>query len=153
MPVKRTNRRCAVWPISWRMGRKKLNSIDLSLWFSSSVIRIQLDTCPCRVGNVEWLADDSRWRQLLPGMIACIVSATLLHGELVLATLSLQRNNVIIVIWSRIYFFIIASPSHRVSLIVIPFCLCVCWSFRDLQPTTIDRSEPNLVGRYIHRVP
>ena len=25
----------------------------------------------------------------------------------------------------------------------------VCRSFRDLQPTTIDRSQPNLVGRYI----
>ena len=39
------------------------------------------------------------------------------------------------------------------SLIVIPFCLSVCLdvcrSFRDLglQPTTIDRSQPNLVGR------
>ena len=28
-------------------------------------------------------------------------------------------------------------------------CLDVCRSFRDLQPTTIDRSQPNLVGRYI----
>ena len=40
-----------------------------------------------------------------------------------------------------------------VSLIVIPFCLSVCLdvcrSFRDLQPTTIDRSQPNLVGKYI----
>jgi len=26
-------------------------------------------------------------------------------------------------------------------------CLSVCWSFRDLQPTTIDRSQPDLVGR------
>jgi len=46
----------------------------------------------------------------------------------------------------------IASSSQRVSLIVIPFCLSVCLdvcrSFRDLQPTTIDRSQPNLVGRY-----
>jgi len=32
----------------------------------------------------------------------------------------------------------VASRSHRVSLIVIPFCLSVCQSFRDLQPTTID---------------
>ena len=32
------------------------------------------------------------------------------------------------------------------SLIVIPFCLSVCRSFfRYLQPTTIDRSQPNLV--------
>ena len=37
-----------------------------------------------------------------------------------------------------------------------PYChsilfvsLDVCQSFRDLQPTTIDRSQPNLVGRYI----
>jgi len=44
---------------------------------------------------------------------------------------------------------VIASRSQRVSLIVIPFCLFVCRSFRDLQPTTIDRSQPNLVGRYI----
>ena len=28
-------------------------------------------------------------------------------------------------------------------------CLDVCRSFRDLQPTTIDRSQPNLVGRYL----
>jgi len=28
-------------------------------------------------------------------------------------------------------------------------CLDVCRSFSDLQPTTIDRSQPNLVGRYI----
>jgi len=28
-------------------------------------------------------------------------------------------------------------------------CLDVCRSFRDLQPTMIDRSQPNLVGRYI----
>ena len=39
------------------------------------------------------------------------------------------------------------------SIIVIPFCLSVClnvcWTFRVLQPTTIDRSQPNLVGRYI----
>ena len=28
-------------------------------------------------------------------------------------------------------------------------CPDVCRSFRDLQPTTIDRSQPNLVGRYI----
>ena len=45
----------------------------------------------------------------------------------------------------------IASRSQRVSLIVIPLCfsvcLDVCRSFRDLQPTTIDRSQPNLVGR------
>jgi len=45
--------------------------------------------------------------------------------------------------------FIIVSRSQRVSLIVIPFCLSVCRSFFDLQPTTIDRSQPNLVGRYI----
>jgi len=38
---------------------------------------------------------------------------------------------------------------QRVSLIVIPGCLCVCRSFRDLQPTTMYRSQPNLVGRYI----
>jgi len=31
--------------------------------------------------------------------------------------------------------------------VCIPFCLSVCRSFRDLQPTTIDRSQPNLVGR------
>jgi len=37
----------------------------------------------------------------------------------------------------------VASRSQRVSLIV---CLSVCRSFRDLQPTTIDRSQPNLVG-------
>jgi len=43
----------------------------------------------------------------------------------------------------------VASRSWRVSLIVIPFCLSVGRSFRDLQPTTIDRSQPNLVGRYI----
>ena len=44
----------------------------------------------------------------------------------------------------------VASRSQRVSLIVILFvCLDVCRSFRDLQPTTIDRSQPNLVGRYI----
>ena len=47
----------------------------------------------------------------------------------------------------------VASRSQRVSLIVIPFCLSVCLdvcrSFRDLQPTMIDRSQPNLVGRYI----
>jgi len=43
----------------------------------------------------------------------------------------------------------IASRSQRVSLIVIPFCLSVCRSFRDLQATTIDRSQPNLVGMYI----
>ena len=46
---------------------------------------------------------------------------------------------------------------RRVSLIVIPFCLSVCLdvcrSFRDLQPTTIDRSQPNLVGRYIRTCP
>ena len=40
----------------------------------------------------------------------------------------------------------VASRSQRVSLIVIPFCLSVCLdvcrSFRDLQPTTIDRSQP-----------
>ena len=46
----------------------------------------------------------------------------------------------------------VASRSQRVSLIVIPFCLSVCLdvcrSFRDLQPTTIDRSQPNLVGTY-----
>jgi len=41
----------------------------------------------------------------------------------------------------------VASHSQRVSLIVIPFCLCVCRSLRDLQPATIDRSEPNLVSR------
>jgi len=35
---------------------------------------------------------------------------------------------------------------HSVCLSV---CLDVCRSFRDLQPTTIDRSQPNLVGRYI----
>jgi len=44
----------------------------------------------------------------------------------------------------------IASRSHRVSLIVIPFCLSVCLdvcrSFLHLQPTTIDRSQPHLVG-------
>jgi len=44
-----------------------------------------------------------------------------------------------------------ASRSQRVSFIVIPFCLSVCLdvcrSFRDLQPATIDRSQPNLVGR------
>jgi len=28
-------------------------------------------------------------------------------------------------------------------------CLSVCWSFSDLQPTTIDLSQPNLVSRYI----
>ena len=48
--------------------------------------------------------------------------------------------------------------SQRVSLIVVPdvcmsvclsVCLSVCRSFRDLQPTTIDRSQPNLVCRYI----
>jgi len=48
---------------------------------------------------------------------------------------------------------IIASRSQRVSLIVIPFCLSVyldvCRSFHDLQPTTIDQSQPNLAGRYI----
>jgi len=48
---------------------------------------------------------------------------------------------------------LIASRSQTVSLIVIPFCLSVCLnvcrSFRDLQPTTIDRSQPDLVGRYI----
>ena len=38
----------------------------------------------------------------------------------------------------------IALRSQRVGLIVIPFCLSVCRSFRDLQPTTIDRSQPNL---------
>ena len=42
----------------------------------------------------------------------------------------------------------IASRSQRVGLIVIPFCLSVCLdvcrSFRDLQSTTIDRSQPNL---------
>ena len=43
----------------------------------------------------------------------------------------------------------VVSRSQRVSLIVIPFCLSVCRSFRDLQPTTIDRSQPKLVGRYI----
>jgi len=43
----------------------------------------------------------------------------------------------------------VASRSQRVSLIVIPFCLSGCRSFRDLQPTTIDRSQPNLVSRYI----
>ena len=41
----------------------------------------------------------------------------------------------------------------EVSLIVISFCLSVsldvCRSFHDLQPTTIDRSQSNLVGRYI----
>jgi len=36
----------------------------------------------------------------------------------------------------------ITFASQRVSLIVIPFCLSVCQSFRDLQPTTIDRSQP-----------
>jgi len=28
-------------------------------------------------------------------------------------------------------------------------CLDVCRSFRDLQPTTIDQSQPNFVDRYI----
>ena len=28
-------------------------------------------------------------------------------------------------------------------------CLDVCRSFRNLQPTTSDRSQPNLVGRYV----
>ena len=44
----------------------------------------------------------------------------------------------------------IASRSQRVSLIVFPFCLSVCRSFHDLQPTTTDWSEPNSVGRYTH---
>jgi len=42
---------------------------------------------------------------------------------------------------SCIVIALIVSRSQRVSLIVIPFCLSVCldvcWSFRDLQPTTI----------------
>jgi len=46
----------------------------------------------------------------------------------------------------------VASRLQRVGLIVIPFCLSVCLdvcrSFRDLQPTTIDRSQPNLVGLF-----
>jgi len=49
--------------------------------------------------------------------------------------------------------YCVMFASQRVSLIVIPFCLSVCLSvcrlFHDLQPTTIDRSQPNLVGRYI----
>jgi len=40
----------------------------------------------------------------------------------------------------------VASPSQRLSSIVIPFCLSVCQevcrSFRDLEHTTIDRSQP-----------
>jgi len=40
-----------------------------------------------------------------------------------------------------------------VSLIVIPFCLSICRSFRDLQPTTIDRSQPNLVSRLLYTCP
>ena len=59
---------------------------------------------------------------------------------------------------------IVYSYSHSISYCVtfaesepychniIPFCLSVCLdvcrSFRDHQPTTIDRSQPNLVGRY-----
>ena len=47
----------------------------------------------------------------------------------------------------------VASRSQRVSLVVIPFCLSVCLdvcpSFRNLQPTTIDQSQPNLVGRVL----
>jgi len=54
-------------------------------------------------------------------------------------------------IYCLLTYKVIASRSQRVSLIVIPFCLSVCLdvcrSFRDLQPTTIDRSQPNLVGR------
>ena len=48
-----------------------------------------------------------------------------------------------------IFTYCVTFASQRVSLIVIPFCLSVCRSFRDLQPTMIDRSQPNLVGRYI----
>jgi len=32
-------------------------------------------------------------------------------------------------------------------------CLDVCRSFRNLQPTTIDRSQPNLVGGYLYTCP
>jgi len=46
-------------------------------------------------------------------------------------------------------YYCVTFASQKVSLIVIPFCLSVCRSFRDLQPTTIDRSQPNLVSRYI----
>ena len=52
---------------------------------------------------------------------------------------------------------VLRSRSQRVSLIVIPFCLSVCLdvcqSFRDLQPTTVDRSQPNLVGRSLSSDP
>ena len=44
----------------------------------------------------------------------------------------------------------VESRSHRREWALLSFhsvCLSVCWSFRDLQPTTIDRSQPNLVGR------
>ena len=52
--------------------------------------------------------------------------------------------------------FLLRHVSQRVGLTVTPGCLSVCYvsmyvcrSFLDLQPTTIDRSQPNLVCRYI----
>jgi len=39
--------------------------------------------------------------------------------------------------------------THRAHTACLYVCLSVCRSFRDLQPITIDRSQPNLVGRYI----
>jgi len=41
----------------------------------------------------------------------------------------------------------IAESEPYCHSICLSVCLDVCRSFRDLQPTTIDRSQPNLVGR------
>ena len=76
------------------------------------------------------------------------VSALLLHSpQLPRLSFGLKSNhNTMVVIYNFVLVkssyknqLTIASRLQRVSLIVIPFSLSVCRSFRDLQPTTIDR--------------
>jgi len=56
---------------------------------------------------------------------------------------------ILVLLLSYAYYCVTSRREWALLLFRMFVCLYVRLSFRDLQPTTIDRSQPNLVCRYI----
>ena len=115
---------CSTWPLKWPV----VNRVSVIWWIVSGQWlkddRVDVTFAWRRLCRVSWDARQDQCR-LTVGDSTCSCDCYISYIR--------QVNGVKL---ANIPFLLlsVASRSQRVSLIVIPFCLSVCRSFRDLSP-------------------